>query len=680
MRPHEITSIGAVSAPIPFSFIYGGRPSAELLDGWETTTTTRGIDESRAERVQTFTDPATGLEVRCAAISYADSPSIEWVLHFTNTGDEDTSIIEEVLPLDLALASDSDRVILHHSLGSLASDTDFLPVEDALPRGAKKGLHTSGGRSSQDSLPWYNVEFDGHGVVVAIGWTGQWAAYIEHAEGEGCRLQAGMEKTHLKLHPGESIRTPRIVMQHWQGADWLEGQNAWRRFILAYHHPQQDGRPARPPIFCGGSWIFAESTISTPERVVALAEKYREHGLETECFWMDAGWYTTAPPPDWASQVGTWRADPKRFPEGLGPVGKAFRDMGLGYLLWFEPERVGADSDIAREHPEFVWGGTEGGLFKLGDPAARQWLTDYLVDFIQESGVTIYRQDFNMDPLRFWRDNDPPDRQGMSEIRHIEGLYQFWDDLVDRVPGLLIDNCSSGGRRLDIEMVSRSMAFWRTDGWNSESGLQTMLNLYFPGHSGGIGEDDPYNFRTRLGAGAYLVLHWDIESTDPPAERADTEADHTPGGYGFWSSLVAQVPALMTDTRMHIEWAPKFDPARMRWLLDEFRELRPLWYGDFYPLLTPSDSPTDWVAYQVHRSDLGRGAVVAFRRPASPYPIAKVRLRDIQPDATYRAAFRDPLASEPVVTRTVRGDELADLAITIGHTRRSLVITYEQTD
>ncbi len=53
----------------------------------------------------------------------------------------------------------------------------------------------------------------------------------------------------------------------------------------------------------------------------------------------------------------------------------------------------------------------------------------------------------------------------MTEIGHIEGLYKMWDDLLARHPGLRIDNCASGGRRLDIEMMSRSFAVWRTDHW-----------------------------------------------------------------------------------------------------------------------------------------------------------------------------------------------------------------------
>ena len=81
-------------------------------------------------------------------------------------------------------------------------------------------------------------------------------------------------------------------------------------------------------------------------------------------------------------------------------------------------------------------------------------MTERISSLIEEFGVTIYRQDFNMAPGPVWTEADTPDRVGMSEIRHIEGLYAFWDELLARHPGLVIDNCSSGGRRIDLESIS----------------------------------------------------------------------------------------------------------------------------------------------------------------------------------------------------------------------------------
>ena len=74
-------------------------------------------------------------------------------------------------------------------------------------------------------------------------------------------------------------------------------------------------------------------------------------------------------------------------------------------------------------------------LFNLGIPKARRWMTERISAFIAEYGVTIYRQDFNLRPSPFWRKADAPDRKGISEIRHIEGLYAFWDELLHGIRG-----------------------------------------------------------------------------------------------------------------------------------------------------------------------------------------------------------------------------------------------------
>ena len=79
--------------------------------------------------------------------------------------------------------------------------------------------------------------------------------------------------------------------------------------------------------------------------------------------------------------------------------------------------------------------------------------------------MDVYRQDFNMMPSFYWAAHDAqngPGRVGLAELLHVEGLYSLWDHLTASIPGLLIDNCASGGRRLDIELVSRAVTLWRS--------------------------------------------------------------------------------------------------------------------------------------------------------------------------------------------------------------------------
>src|SRR5262249_57401097 len=98
-------------------------------------------------------------------------------------------------------------------------------------------------------------------------------------------------------------------------------------------------------------------------------------------------------------------------------------------VLWFEPEGVSAGTGLADNRPEWVMGGRAGGLLDLANPEAWRWVVDHVDGLLTDNRIDIYRQDFNIDPLLFWRTNDAPDRQGITEIRHVEGYLALWDEL-----------------------------------------------------------------------------------------------------------------------------------------------------------------------------------------------------------------------------------------------------------
>ena len=124
-------------------------------------------------------------------------------------------------------------------------------------------------------------------------------------------------------------------------------------------------------------------------------DRYLEEGIKLDYWWMDAGWY---PCGSWL-ETGTWEVDTKRFPNGLKAISDHAHSKNVKTLLWFEPERVYPGTWLATNHPE--WLCVE--LLDLGIPEARQWLTDHVDRFLTEQGIDLYRQDFNTDPLRFWR-------------------------------------------------------------------------------------------------------------------------------------------------------------------------------------------------------------------------------------------------------------------------------------
>ena len=323
----------------------------------------------------------------------------------------------------------------------------------------------------------------GRGFFTAIGWTGQWAAAVRRNETNSTHLRAGMELTHLVLHPGESIRSPRILLFPWSG-DRMEAHNQFRRLLLAHYLPKVDGQQVR---FSVAAQSFNEGPPdwATEAGQLAAAKINRDLGCDT--LWMDAGWFEG----NFPNGVGNWFPKPKEFPNGLKPVGEACEKLGLKFLVWYEPERVADHTQIAMEHANFVLPTNKppgaGGLFNLGDPAAR--LTDLLIRQITDFHIHTYRNDFNMDPLPFWRQNDPPDRQGMTEIRYVEGLYAMWDEIRAKFPRMYMDDCASGGRRIDLDMIMRSVVQTRSDaavapGRSDWHQSQTYgLNLFLPVHA-----------------------------------------------------------------------------------------------------------------------------------------------------------------------------------------------------
>ena len=235
------------------------------------------------------------------------------------------------------------------------------------------------------------------------------------------------------------------------GGDWNRGQNLWRAWMVAHNMPRQDEAPLKPQVcLCTGNYY--PNLMSVAAQEIAFIKRYAEEGIRADYWWQDAGWY----PCDGVGwpKTGTWDVDPVRFPGGLKEVGDFARTHGMGTLVWFEPERVHAGTWLTENHPEWIHGGAEGGLLKLGDPACRAWLTDHIDRLITEQKIDFYRQDFNIDPLPYWRANDEKegpsgDRQGLPKFATWKGISPTGMNCASVIPG-----CPStlrpGGRRNDL--------------------------------------------------------------------------------------------------------------------------------------------------------------------------------------------------------------------------------------
>jgi alpha-galactosidase len=569
------------------------------------------------------------------AVEYRDFPTVEWTLYFKNTGAADTPILENVQALDTRLERyrwpDYEFVefILHHHTGSPCTPADYEPHRTVLKPQTEQRISGAGGRPTNSDLPYFNVAWPGEGVIVVVGWPGQWAAQFTRDEGVGLRVQAGQELTHFTLHPGEEVRTPLIVLQFWKG-DRRRAQNTWRRWMLAHNLPRPGGELPPAQMAACSSHQFGEMIHANEENQIFFVDRYLEEGIQLDYWWMDAGWYVNQT--GWPN-TGTWEVDTQRFPRGLRAITDHAHAKGVKSIVWFEPERVTPGTWLAEHHPEWIFGGANGGLLNLGNPEARQWLTDHVDQLINEQGIGLYRNDFNIDPLSFWRTNDAEDRQGITEIRYVEGFLAYWDELRRRHPNMLIDTCASGGRRNDLETLRRAVPLLRSDYILEPVGQQCHtygIASWIPFYGTGVNSTDPYVFRSQM-------------------------CPHITGCY---------------DMRNRDQ-----DFATLRRLCQQWRDLGPYYFGDYYPLTPYSLDPAHWMAWQFDRPDLGEGMMQVFRRADSVYEAARFPLRGLEPDARYTVADLDaPAATE------MTGRELWEkgLLVRIADRPGAVVIRYQK--
>ena len=183
----------------------------------------------------------------------------------------------------------------------------------------------AGGLSSNPYLPFFNLAHGSGGVIVALGWTGNWAAEFRRSEPEQVLLRAGMERTHLRLHPGEEIRTPLVLVLTWQG-QVIHGQNMFRRMILAHYTPQLPE-----------NWLWSSaSTDSWGARTWPIrwprSDLIDEHDLPIDCYWIDGGWAEGNKPDsygEWSKNVGNWGDSTEVYPEGVAAIGSAVHAAGM---------------------------------------------------------------------------------------------------------------------------------------------------------------------------------------------------------------------------------------------------------------------------------------------------------------------------------------------------------------
>lgn len=623
---------------LPISFVLGDQAIHGIPQDWQPVVTRRRIDSKRIETIFEGTDPKTRLHVRVECTEYADYPVVEWVAWFNNEGHQATPILRDILALDGIFQG--AKPVLYSNNGDFYSEKGYTSQEKALAEGDSPGFAPHGGRPSDSAFPYYRLMFDNWGLSLAIGWPAQWAVHFDGLA-DGVRVRAGQEKTNMRLEPGERIRTPRMTVLSWAG-NASRAVNLWRRWYLAYILPRPSGAQLKPLLSASGTGEGEEFTGATEANQIQYIEKWKHLGFSPDVWWIDAGWYPCAG--HWPN-TGTWEPDPARFPKGMMPVSECAARNGARLLVWFEPERVRPGTAISNDHPQWLLRlkDKENSLLNLGNTQCRQWLTDHICQVIKDNGIKIYRQDFNFEPLEYWRQNEPQDRQGMNENLHVQGYLKYWDDLLARNPGLWIDSCASGGRRNDLETMRRAVPLHYSDyGYGIAPVKLSFHQTLF--------EWLPY-FKD-------VTLAWDLNGKARNAQQVDSYTFHC---------AMAPMLALGMDIKRD-----DYDYALAKKMIPIWRRASDLiLYGDYYPHTPFERSADKWVAWQFDSPEKGRGFLQGIRLPEAKEGTFTIHPEAIDANAAY--VFENEETGE---TRNIAGKDLIQTGFTFTLPARSGAIWF----
>lgn len=412
------------------------------------------------------------------------------------------------------------------------------------------------------------------------------------------------------IAPGETVTTPEMHLGLVIGD--------FDACIHALHdHLRKSVLYPRPCERAGliASGIGPEQEI-TPELVFHEIDTAASVGVEV--FIIDASWYTP-PHGNWWSTVGDWEVDRERFPQGLKPFRDYIHEKGMLFGLWMDAERIGSESRIAREHPEWLVRRYDdqpnpGGMIDLTQPAVAEWMESQIERLITEHELDLFRLDYNVGNIGAGGYNVRHEYVENTYWRYYEALYNIYKRLVARHPNVIFQNCASGGARADIGMIRYFDHTWITD-WQIAPRSFSITN------------------------GITMAL---------PPERVDRLA-----GMGQWGHRTAELDfqlRLLLFVHPTLGWfhlqGARPNPeqlARVRHMVDLYKNfVRPFHETSRIYHHTPvikGFDPHGWGVLELASEDRNRAIAGVFRLSDPAEPEYLLRLRGINVGQRYRVTF-----------------------------------------
>jgi alpha-galactosidase len=380
-----------------------------------------------------------------------------------------------------------------------------------------------------------------HGEVWAthLAWSGD-GEYLAERLPEGAGALASVLGAGEGLRPGEVLLSdgdeyvaPTVYFV-WsdQGLDGI-AERLHRRTRARSTHP------ATPRPLTLNSWeaLYFDHDL---DRINDLVERAAQIGVER--FVLDDGWFHGRRGPN--AGLGDWHVDADVWPEGLKPLVDLVREHGMQFGLWFEPEMINLDSEIAREHPDWVLGPRDGlgassraqFVLDVGRQDAYDYVLARVSALVREYDIDYIKWDHNRDLIEAVGRRDGGDRPAVRQ--QTLALYRMLDELRRRHPGLEIETCSGGGGRVDLGMLERTDRLWASDCNDpvERALIERWTRMLIPpeligshlgaerSHTTSRRTDLPFRLATALTA--HAGVEWNLaEATDDELKAISTWAD-----------------------------------------------------------------------------------------------------------------------------------------------------------
>lgn len=329
-------------------------------------------------------------------------------------------------------------------------------------------LHAPGQATEEAGAVWFG----------ALAYSGNWCLRFEHLSSGHVRIFGGYGTPDLgmNLEPGESHRTPALLIGC-TGGGIGEASRQLHRFAREFVLPRTQ-RPLRPVLYNSWEATFFDVT-ETGQRDLAIAAA----AVGIELFCIDDGWFGARS--NDSAGLGDWTPRPDAFPRGLKPLADQVHELGMLFGLWVEPEMVNPDSELYREHPDWVlhFPGRPRSecrnqlILDFGRPEVVAHLLHRLDALVTEVGIDFFKWDMNRYAT------EPGSVTGRAIWReHVRGLYRIMDKLRERHPGLDIQSCSGGGGRIDLGILGRCDQAWASDNTDAftRTRIQDGFSLAYP--------------------------------------------------------------------------------------------------------------------------------------------------------------------------------------------------------